>query len=208
MSETVLYDYWRSSASYRIRIALNLADIAYRSMSIDLVAGTHRTPEHLARNPQGLVPVLDIDGQRFTQSLAIIEYLDRTRKLGWLPEEPVQRARAQALAHVIAVDIHPVCNLSVVKYATQGEEPGRTDWMKHFITPGLDAFESLLSGFDQDPYCIGNTPSLADICLMPQLYNAERWGAEYTGCPRILMAAGACREHPAFVAAYPDAVQS
>lgn len=207
MSKTVLYDYWRSSASYRVRIALNLAGIDYHAISIDLVAGTHRTPEHLARNAQGLVPVLDIDGQRFTQSLAIIEYLDTTRKLGLLPEEPVQRAKAQALAHAIAVDLHPVCNLSVVKYATRGEEPERTDWMQHFITPGLHAFENLLSQFDQDPYCIGNMPSLADICLMPQLYNAERWGADYRGCPRIIGAASACREHPAFLAAYPDAVQ-
>ena len=207
MNETVLFDYWRSSASYRVRIALNLADIAYQSVAIDLVAGTHPTPEHLARNPQGLVPVLDIDGQRFTQSLAIIEYLDSTRNLGLLPADPVRRARAQALAYVIAVDLHPVCNTSVVQYATQGEEPERTDWMQHFITPGLAAFESLLSGIDQAPYCIGSKPSMADICLMPQLYNAERWGADYTGCPRINKAAKACREHPAFIAAYPDAVQ-
>ena len=109
MSETVLFDYWRSSASYRVRIALNLAGIPYQAISIDLVAGTHRTPEHLARNPQGLVPVLDIDGQRFTQSLAIIEYLDSTRHLGLLPEEPVQRARAQALA---PVQLPSICTLS------------------------------------------------------------------------------------------------
>ncbi len=207
MNNTVLYDYWRSSASYRVRIALNLANISYQSISIDLMAGAHRTSEHLARNPQGLVPVLDIDGQSFTQSLAIIEYLDTTRDLGLLPEEPVQRAKTQALAQAIAVDLHPVCNLSVVKYATQGEEPARTDWMQHFITPGLAAFETLLANFDQNPYCIGNTPSLADICLIPQLYNAERWGADYAECSRIIKAADACREHPAFIAAYPDAVQ-
>ncbi len=175
MSNTVLYDYWRSSASYRVRIALNLANISYQSISIDLVAGSHRSPEHLARNPQGLVPVLDIDSQSFTQSLAIIDYLDATRNLGLLPEDPVQRAKVQALAQSIAVDLHPVCNLSVVKYATQGAEPERTRWMQHFITPGLAAFESLLSEFDQNPFCIGSTPSLADICLMPQLYNARRW---------------------------------
>ena len=207
MSETVLFDYWRSSASYRVRIALNLANIPYQAVSIDLVAGTHRTAEHLARNPQGLVPVLDIDGHSFTQSLAIIDYLNTTRNLDLLPQDPVQRARAQALAQAIAVDIHPVCNLSVVKHATRGEEPARTDWMQHFITPGLAAFEILLKGFDQKPYCIGSAPSLADICLMPQLYNAERWGADYSGCPRIIKAANACRDHPAFIAAYPDAVQ-
>ena len=207
MNDTVLFDYWRSSASYRVRIALNLARIPYQAITVDLVAGTHRSPEHLARNPQGLVPVLEIDGQRFTQSLAIIEYLDSTRHLGLLPEEPVQRARAQALAHAIAVDLHPVCNLSVVKHATHGEEPARTQWMQHFITPGLAAFETMLADFEQSPFCIGSTPSLPDLCLMPQLYTAERWGADYTECARIIKAANACREHPAFIAAYPDAVK-
>ena len=94
-----------------------------------------------------------------------------------------------------------------MKHATGGEEPARTQWMQHFITPGLAAFETMLADFDQNPFCIGSTPTLADICLMPQLYNAERWGADYAECPRIITAANACREHPAFIAAYPDAVK-
>ena len=204
MSTVTLWDYPKSSASYRVRIALNLAGIDYKIETVDLLSKAHRSPEHLARNPQGLVPVLDIDGQRFTQSLAILDYLDTTRDLGLLPRDPIQRAKAQALSHAIAVDLHPVCNLSVVGHATGGQDPARTDWMRHFISPGLAAFEALLAGFEQSPFAIGNTPSLADICLIPQLYNANRWGADYAGCNRIKAIEAACRDHPAFAAAAPE----
>ena len=206
MSETILHDYWRSSASYRVRIALNLAGIGYRAVPVDLVAGEHRTPEHLARHPQGLVPVLEIDGRRLVQSLAILEYLDETRGLGLLPTDPAQRARVRALAQVLAVDVHPVCNLSVVRHATGGEDPARTDWMRRFIAPGLAAFETLLGEFEQAPFCTGSAPSLADLCLVPQLYNARRWGLDLEGMDRIAGAAAACEAHPAFAAAHPDAV--
>ncbi|MBE1285827.1 MAG: maleylacetoacetate isomerase [Rhodobacteraceae bacterium] len=211
MTDTILFDYWRSSASYRLRIALNLAKIEYRSEVVDLVKGEHRDPEHLERNPQGLVPVLDIDGLRLTQSLAILDYLDRTRNMGWLPQDPAERAKAQALAHSIAVDVHPVCNLKVARQATllSGNAEGMPgDWMKHFIRPGLQAFEELLSGFDQSPYCTGDQVGLADICLMPQLYNARRWGADFSDMPRILAVEAACAEHPAFEAAHPDSVHT
>jgi maleylacetoacetate isomerase len=204
MSNVTLWDYPKSSASYRVRIALNLAGIEYDIQTVDLLSKAHKSPEHLARNPQGFVPVLDIDGQRFTQSLAILEYLDQTRALGLLPSDPIQRAKAQALAHTIAVDLHPVCNLSVVAHVTGGQEPARTQWMRHFITPGLAAFEALLAGFQQAPFAIGATPSLADICLMPQLYNANRWGADYSGCARIKAVETACAAHPAFAAAAPE----
>ncbi len=207
MSEVVLFDYWRSSASYRVRIALNLAGITYRPVIVDLVNGAHRASDHLERNPQGLVPVLDIDGVRLTQSLAIIDYLDETRDLGLLPTDPTKRAAARALAHSIAVDIHPVCNLSVAKHATAlsngtGDMPG--DWMRHFIRPGLLAFESLLSGFDQSPFCTGDTPGLADICLIPQLYNARRWEVDLSDMPRLTAVEAVCAEHSAFAAAHPD----
>ncbi|WP_026480657.1 maleylacetoacetate isomerase [Ahrensia sp. 13_GOM-1096m] len=200
----VLYDYWRSSASYRVRIALNMAGIAYESVNVDLLKKDHKSPEHLARHPQGLVPVLEIDGQSFTQSLAILDYLNETRNLELLPKEPAQRAKALALAHAIAVDIHPVCNLSVVGYATKGEEPARSDWMKRFIEPGLAAFEVQLGAFEQAAYCTGSAVGLADICLMPQLYNAQRWGADYSNCPRIIDIAARLGEIPAFQAAHPD----
>ncbi|MGR3760860.1 maleylacetoacetate isomerase [Roseobacteraceae bacterium NS-SX3] len=209
MSETVLYDYWRSSASYRVRIALNLAGLAYRAVKVDLVKGEQQSPEHLARNPQGFVPVLEVDGLRLTQSLAILDYLDQTRGLGLLPKEPAARARAQALAHSIAVDLHPVCNLGVARHATRisgGREDMPKAWMQHFIRPGLQAFEALLEGFEQAPYCTGETPGLADLCLMPQLYNARRWEADFSDLQRICAVEKACAQHPAFAAAHPDAV--
>lgn len=206
-TEVTLYDYWRSTASYRVRIALALADVDWRTVSVNLVSGEHRQAEHRERNPQGLVPVLDIDGHRFRQSLAIIEYLDATRELGLLPASPAARAHVQALAASLAVDVHPVCNLSVVAHATGGKEPARTQWMQHFITPGLNAFEQILTGFEQTPYCTGESISLADLCLIPQLYNADRWGVDYSDCQRIVAIAAACKLHPAFVRAHPEAAK-
>ncbi|WP_170583179.1 maleylacetoacetate isomerase [Ruegeria arenilitoris] len=208
MSDVVLYDYWRSSASYRVRIALNLAGIAYRAQTVDLVKGEQTAPAHLARNPQGFVPVLEIDGVQLTQSLAILDYLDRTRGLNLLPDEPVARARAQALAHAIAVDLHPVCNLKVARHATQlsggkGDMPG--DWMRHFIRRGLLAFEAMLAEFEQAPYCTGSAPGLADLCLIPQIYNARRWQVDLSDMPLVLAVEAACADHPAFAAAHPDA---
>ena len=209
MADAVLYDYWRSSASYRVRIALNLAGISYESRVVDLVAGDQRGGDHLARNPQGLVPVLEIDGQRFTQSLAILRYLDATRGLGLIPEDPAEAAYQEALAQAIAVDLHPVCNLSVARFGT-GLSKGALDmqgWMQHFIRPGLLAFETLLARWEQQPYCTGARPSLADLCLMPQLYNARRWEVDLNGLARCHAVEAACTAHPAFQAAHPDAVR-
>ena len=209
MTEAVLYEHWRSSASTRVRIALHLAGIAYRSVPVDLLAGEHRGPEHLARNPQGLVPVLDIDGLRLTQSLAILEYLDETRGLGLLPLEPKHRARVRALAQVIAVDLHPVCNLRVARHAVEmagGDGAMRDDWMRHFIAPGLAAFEASLAAFRQAPFCTGPAPALPDLCLVPQLYNARRYGVDLAPFPRIRAVAEACAAHPAFAASHPAPV--
>ena len=208
MGDVVLYDYWRSSASYRVRIALNLAGIAYQAVPVDLRIGEQTSDAHLARNPQGLVPVLEIDGFRLTQSLAIIDYLDQTRGVGLLPSDPALRARATALAQSIAVDVHPVCNLSVAQHATAlsaGADGMPGDWMRHFIRPGLLAFETLLGGFEQAPFCTGIRPGLADVCLIPQMYNARRWDVDLTDLPRILNVEAACADHPAFIAAHPDA---
>lgn len=201
----ILHDYWRSTAAYRVRIALNLAGISYRSTEVNLLDGSHKSPEYLDINPQGLVPALEIDGHILTQSLAIIGYLSETRALTVLPDEPYARARVNAAAMALCIDLHPVCNLQVVDYATGADEPARTRWMQHFITPGLAAFEKLINGFD-GPYCCGDQPSLADICLMPQLYNADRWGATYSACAKIIEAQAACKANPAFTAAHPDMV--
>lgn len=204
MSDITLWDYPKSSASYRVRIALNLAGLDYRIETVDLLGKAQKSPEHLARNPQGLVPVLDIDGLRLTQSLAMLEYLDTTRDLGLLPKDPADRARVQALSYAIAVDLHPVCNLSVMVHATGGEEPARTQWMQHFIRPGLEAFETLLESFDQTPFSTGSAPGLADLCLIPQLYNANRWRVDYADLPKINGVETACAALPAFRMAYPD----
>lgn len=210
MGETVLFDYWLSSASYRVRIALNLAGIEYTAVTVNLLAGEQRGAEYLAKNPQGLVPSLSIDGLLLTQSLAILEYLNSTRDLGLIPTDPVKRAGVMALAQAIAVDIHPVCNLKVAKYAanlTDTPDNARTDWMRQFIGPGLVAVEALLGGYEQAPYCCGDNPGLVDICLIPQVYNANRWGVDLSDMPRILGVAEACADHPAFAAAAPEVVK-
>ena len=204
MTDTVLWDYPKSSTSYRLRIALNLIGEPYRIETVNLLDGSQKSAEHLARNPQGLVPVLDIDGQRLTQSLAILDYLNDTRAAGFLPQDPIARAKIRALAMSLAVDVHPVCNLSVMRHATGGNEPARTDWMHHFIAPGLRAFETLLGAFPTRGFAFGKTPGLAEICLIPQLYNANRWGVAYEDCPRIKAIETVCAGLPAFQNAHPD----
>lgn len=208
MAETVLYDYWRSSASYRLRIALNLIGEAYRSVPVDLVSGAHRGREHLARNPQGLVPVLDIDGERLTQSLAIIEYLAETRSASsFLPADAIGRQRVRSLSYVITMDIHPVCNLGVVAHVMAAAEDGeavRRAWMRKFIGEGLAAFERMLDHPSTGTCCHGDSPTMADICLVPQVYNARRWQVDLSRCPRIVAIDARCAEIDAFARAHPD----
>ncbi len=204
MAAVTLYDYPKSSASYRVRIALHLASIDFEIVNIDLLDGDQKSDAHLKRNPQGLVPVLDIDGICLTQSLAILEYLNDTRDLGLLPLDPKERAISRALAYSIAVDVHPICNLSVMRHATGGQDPARTDWMHHFIRPGLVAFEKLLESSNNKPFCSGEEPGLADICLIPQLYNARRWKVDYSDLKRICTVENLCDKVPAFVRARPD----
>jgi maleylacetoacetate isomerase len=205
--ETVLFDYWRSSAAYRVRIALNLVGIAYRPVPVNLTAGEQREAPNLARNPQGLVPTLEIDGRRLTQSLAIVEYLNETRGAGWLPDDPAGRARVRALAYAVAMEIHPVCNLSVARMAVEmsGGRAETRDWMLAFIPKGLAAVERLLDDPATGHFAHGDAPGLADICLMPQLYNARRWEVDLGPMPRIRAIEAACAANPAFAAAHPGA---
>jgi len=206
MTKPVLYDYWRSSASYRVRIALNLLKLDYEAVPVDLLAGEHRSQAHLARNPQGFVPALAIDGLMLTQSLAIIEYLDETRAGSLMPDRPAERARARMLAFAIAMEIHPVCNSSVAAHILElsgGDEEERIAWMRHYIGRGLAAFDALLAQQDEAPFCCGERPGIADCCLIPQLYNAERWGADVSGLSRIERIAGNCHELESFIAAHP-----
>lgn len=203
---TVLYDFWRSSAAYRVRIALNHLGIGYQRVEVDLGAGAHLRPENRARHPRGLVPTLQIDGLTLTQSVAIVEYLDETRGGSLLPEAPVDRVRVRAAAHAIAMDIHPVCNLSVARAAVAGGGITMEEWMQAFIPEGLAAVERMLTEGPGGTYAFGDTVSLADICLLPQVYNARRWHVDLTPMPRIRAIEAACLALPAFAAAHPDAV--
>lgn len=207
MTRPVLHDYWRSSASYRVRIALNLKGVAFDRVSVDLVAGAHRAPDHLAVNPQGLVPALQIDGQVLTQSLAILEYLDETRPdPALLPQGPAARAHVRALSLAVACDIHPVSNLSVLaRVGTLAGQEARAQWNRDNIARGLQAVEAMLDhpGF-RGRYCLDDTPGMADCVLVPQLYNATRWGVGFDHLPRMAAVARTCAAHPAFAAAHPD----
>lgn len=204
----VLHDYWRSSSAYRVRIALNLLGLTYEARPVDLAAGEQRSDRHLGTNPQGLVPVLEIDGLRLTQSLSIIEYLDETRQAGFLPKDPAARARLRALAHAIAMDIQPVCNLRVARHAVSlGGAATMEGWMTHFISLGLEGVEGLLTEGPESPFCHGDRPGLADLCLVPQVYNAQRWNVDLTAFPRLCAISARCAALPAFAAAHPDRVR-
>ena len=209
--ETVLFDYWRSSASYRVRIALESLGLAYRREAVDLLGGAQRSAEHRARNPQGLVPALLIDGHMLTQSLAIIEYLSETRpQARFLPADPLGRQRVRTLSYAVAMEIHPICNSGVAAHVmaiTGGGEEVRVDWMRKFIGEGLAAVETLLDNPATGAFCHGDTPTVADFCLVPQLYNAERWGADLSRLERVRRIAETCRALPAFQAAHPEAVK-
>ena len=201
-----LYDYWRSSASYRVRIALNLLGLPYESHPVDLLAGDQRGESNLARNPQGLVPTLEIDGQTLTQSLAIIEYLDETHGPLWLPKDPPGRARVRTLSYAIAMEIAPICNLSVRRHAAKISHGDITadDWQRHYITKGFAAFESMLTQPQTGRYCHGDQITMADLCLVPQVYNAERAYVDLTAFPRLTLINEALQAVPAIAAAHPD----
>jgi len=203
VAEIILYDYWRSSAAYRLRIGLHLLGLPYRTVAVDLASGQQTGAENLGRNPQGLVPSLHLDGLLLTQSLAILDYLDETRSAGWLPQDAAGRARVRATCHAITMDVHPVCNLRVVTHV-EALGGAKADWMQHFMTLGLAGVEGLLTRDAGGRYCHGDRVSLADICLVPLVYNARRWNVGLAAFPRIAAVAAALEALPAFQAAHPD----
>jgi maleylacetoacetate isomerase len=210
MSRPVLYDYWRSSAAYRVRIALNLKGVDYETRSVNLLESEQKSGEYRALNPQGLVPSLEIDGHLLTQSLAIIVYLDQTRpEPPLMPPGPADGAHVRAMAMAIACDIHPVNNLRVLKYL-KGElgasQEQVDDWYRHWLREGLAPLEAMASP-SAGAFLFGDSPTIADICLVPQLYNARRFDLPLEPYPTLLRAEANANALEAFAAAHPDKVR-
>jgi len=209
-TELTLYSYWRSSAAYRARIALNLKQLSYTVKPVSLPRGEQRAAEFREMNPQELIPILH-DGERvIRQSLAIIEYLDETYTEGppLLPVTARARARVRGIAQAIACDIHPICNLRVQQYLEKefkASEAQRQTWTRHWIETGFDALEAMLVGNPgTGAFCEGDAPSMADICLVPQVYNAHRFSLDMTKYPTLARIDAACRELNAFRDAAPE----
>ena len=206
-----LYSYWRSSAAYRVRIGLNLKGLEYDTVPVHLVrdGGEQHSAAFRETNPQGLVPVLQHGNRTLRQSMAILEYLDET----WpdnalLPATARDRARARGLAQMVTCDIHPLNNLRVLQHLERElgvPQEQRDAWVKHWITTGFDAVEaSLAEHLSTGTFCEGDSPGLADCCLIPQVYNARRFGVDMAAYPTVARIEAACLELPAFDAARPE----
>jgi maleylpyruvate isomerase len=201
-----LHGYFRSSASYRVRIALNLKGLGAEHLPHHLRKGEQRDPSYLAINPQGLVPTLQDGGTVITQSLAIIEWLEETHPAPpLLPKDPLRRALVRAFAQVLACDTHPVQNLKVLSRLRELGLPEEqvTGWAAWANREGLSACEALIAG-EPGPFCFGDAPSIADLCLVPQLANARRFGVDLAVFPRLLKAETAAKDLKAFADAAPD----
>lgn len=209
MTKPRLFDYFRSSASYRVRIALNLKGIEYESVPVDLLEGGQKEPGYRSTNPQGLVPALEMDGRVLTQSLAIVEYLDSTRpKPAFLPADPSDSAQVRAMALTVACDIHPLNNLRVLKYLSGPlglPKEARDSWYAHWIAEGLAALEAMAAP-RAGRFLWGDAPTLADIFVVPQLFNARRFEIPLDDYPTLVRADGEANRLEAFAAAHPDAI--
>ncbi len=204
-----LYTYFRSSAAFRVRIALNLKGLAYQPVFVHLAKGEHRQPPYTAVNPQALVPTVELDdGTRLSQSLAIMEYLDTLKpQPALLPQPPLERARVRALALLIACEIHPLNNLRVLQYlkrALAQSEDQIKAWYRYWIADGLAKFEAELKlGRPRGVFCHGDAPGLADCCLVPQIFNARRYDCDLSPYPETMRAFEACMKLEPFDRAQP-----
>ncbi len=203
------YGYFRSSAAYRCRIAFNLKGVAPDFVSMHLRKGDQRAEEFLKLNPHGLVPALDTGEHVLTQSLAIIEWLEETKPApALLPKDPFDRAHVRALALSVACDIHPLQNLRVLKYLKNDlkhDQAAIDDWCRHWVETGLAAYEATLERSNSaGDFSFGDTPTLADICLAPQLFSAERFGVDISAHQHLKRIKANCDAHPAFAAAHPS----
>jgi maleylacetoacetate isomerase len=199
-----LHDYWRSSASYRVRIALAMKQVDYERHDVNLLKREHVSPENLAVNPQGLVPTLEIDGHILGQSLAIIDYLDaRFPEPRLIPADALARAMTLQRALVIAADIHPVDNLRVLRRLNEMgvDQAARDDWYRHWIIEGFTALETMAGS---GAFLGGRSPDLSDVCLVPQMYNARRLETQLEACPRLVEIDARLTEVDAVAAAHPD----
>jgi maleylacetoacetate isomerase len=208
MNDIIFFDYWRSSASYRVRIALSLKGVAYKTVHTSLLDGDHKAAEYVARNPQGFVPTLAIDGHDLTQSLAIIDYLDaHYPDPAMVSSNPADRAKTLAQALLIAADIHPINNLRVLKYLKdqmgQGQE-AIDGWYRHWIFEGFTALEVMAP---DDGLFGGDLPNLADVCLVPQMANARRFDTPLAAFPKLVRIDAVLTAIPAFATAHPDNVK-
>jgi maleylacetoacetate isomerase len=208
-----LYNYFRSSASFRVRIALALKGLPYEYVPVHLARGDHKLGAYTSISADALVPMLELEegadrGGRLSQSMAIIEYLDETHPTpALLPADALGRARVRALAQSIACEIHPLNNLRVLKYLVKElkvSEEAKTTWYRHWVRDGLESFERQLAQLPAATYCHGNTPTLADCCLVPQIFNGKRFDVNFDGLPRTMAAFGACMQLAAFQQAQPS----
>ncbi|MGO9707811.1 MAG: maleylacetoacetate isomerase [Polyangiaceae bacterium] len=213
MTELVLYTYWRSSSAYRVRLALGAKGLAYRSVAVNLLTGAQLSAEHVARSPMGYVPCLEVNGEAFVESVAIIELLDELYpEPNLLPRDPVGRARVRALVEVVNSGTQPLQNLSVLQKLSP-DHAVRKEWIKHFIAKGLGAFEAMMAlnekraggGGMKGRFSYGDTLSMADCYLLPQVYNARRYEVDLAPFPRVAAAANAIAATDAGRAAAPEA---